>query len=244
MIPKRFFVINFLKKYFRKKTNLSILEKVIQYRFHDLNILSQAFTHRSKQSEPMKNYERLEFLGDAVLDIIVSKLLMAEFPAGDEGLLTKKRAALVQRSFLASVGQSLGLLNYLRIDQGIDVTQNKVATKQNANLVESLIGAVYLDGGLNPCKDLVKRLVWSRRLEAWKATNYKGRLIEYCHSNSFENPIFHTTNISGPDHDKIYEIHVQIGERVFPAAIESNKKAAEQTAASNALSILNGYDLV
>ena len=202
----------------------------------------QAFTHRSLNPEPKRNYERLEFLGDAVLDIIISNLLMAEFPAGDEGLLTKKRAALVQRSFLADIGQSLGLINYLRIDQGIDISQNKVATKQNANLMEALIGAVYTDGGINPCKKMVVRVLWSHRTEAWKATNFKGRLIEYCHSNSFNNPIFHTTNITGPDHDKEYEIHVQIGDRTFPTAIDSNKKAAEQTAASNALSILNGID--
>ncbi len=84
---------------------------------------------------------------------------MAEFPAGDEGLLTKKRAAIVQRSFLAYIGESLSLLNYLRIDQGIDITQVKVATKQNANLVEAIIGAVYLDGGLEPCRDLVRRSI-------------------------------------------------------------------------------------
>ena len=95
---------------------------------------------------------------------------------------------------------------------------------------------------MKPCNDLVHRIVWSYRNEAWKATNYKGRLIEYCHSNSFESPAFHTTKVSGPDHDKIYEINVQIGDRSFPPAIESNKKAAEQTAASNALTILNGID--
>ncbi len=168
---------------------------------------------------------------------------MAEFPAGDEGLLTKKRASLVQRSFLALIGESMSLLNYLQIDQGIDIAQNKVATKQNANLVEALIGAVYLDGGLKPCSNLVQRLIWSHREEAWKATNYKGRLIEYCHSNSFGSPTFHTTNVSGPDHDKVYEIHVQIGDRIFPTAIDSNKKAAEQIAASNALTIMNGIDI-
>lgn len=218
------------------------MENIIQYRFHNIDLLNQAFTHRSINSEPIMNYERLEFLGDAVLDIIISKLLMSEFPAGDEGLLTKKRAALVQRSFLAEIGTSLGLLKYLRIDHGIEISQLKVSKKQNANLVEALIGAVYLDGGLDPCRDLVIRLIWSRRDEAWKLTNYKGRLIEYCHAHSMNNPIFHTSNVTGPDHDKVYEIHVQIGDRVFPGAIESNKKAAEQTAASNALTILNGID--
>ena len=167
---------------------------------------------------------------------------MVEFPAGDEGLLTKKRAALVQRSFLALIGESFSLLDYLRIDRGINITQDKVAAKQNANLVEALIGAVYLDGGLRQCSDLVHKMIWSHREEAWKTTNYKGRLIEYCHSNSFDSPEFHTTNISGPDHDKIYEIHVQIGDKIFPTAIESNKKAAEQNAASNALTTLNGVD--
>ncbi len=163
---------------------------------------------------------------------------MTEFPAGDEGLLTQKRAALVQRSFLAIVGEALDLLKYLRIESGIDITQSKVIIKQNANLVEAVIGAIYMDGGLKPCNEFVLSKIWSRRNQAWKATNYKGRLIEYCHSNSFENPIFHTTNVTGPDHDKIYEIYVQIGDRSFPTAIESNKKAAEQTAASNALTIL------
>ncbi len=167
---------------------------------------------------------------------------MVEFPAGDEGLLTKKRAALVQRSFLALIGDSFSLLDYLRIDRGINITQDKVAAKQNANLVEALIGAVYLDSGLRQCSDLVHKMIWSHREEAWKTTNYKGRLIEYCHSNSFDSPVFHTTNISGPDHDKIYEIHVQIGDKIFPTAIESNKKAAEQNAASNALTTLNGVD--
>lgn len=220
------------------------MEKIIQYRFHNIDLLHQALTHRSIDSNPIKNYERLEFLGDAVLDLIISKQLMSEFPAGDEGLLTKKRAALVQRSFLAAIGNSLGLLKYLRINQGIEISQSKVSKKQNANLVEALIGAVYLDGGLDPCRDLVIRLIWARREDAWKLTNYKGRLIEYCHAHSMENPMFHTSNVSGPDHDKIYEIHVQIGERVFPGAIETNKKAAEQTAASNALTILNGFDIV
>ncbi len=168
---------------------------------------------------------------------------MAEFPAGDEGLLTKKRSALVQRSFLAIIGEGYNLLNFLRIDQAIDIKQKKVAKKQNANLIEALIGAVYLDGGLRPCRKLVRKLIWSNRSEAWKITNYKGKLIEYCHSNSFDSPTFHTTNVFGPDHDKVYEIYVQINDRIFPTAIETNKKAAEQTAASIALSILNGIDV-
>ena len=132
--------------------------------------------------------------------------------------------------------------DYFKIEKSIDITVNKIASKQSANLVEALIGAMYKDGGLEPCRKIINRVVWGNRHEAWKATNYKGRLIEYCHSNSFESPLFHTTNVSGPDHDKIYEIYVQIGDRIFPTAIESNKKAAEQTAASNAITILNGID--
>ena len=202
--------------------------------------MKQAFTHRSANKKPRENYERLEFLGDAVLDIVVSELLMQEFPAGDEGMLTQKRSALVQQSFLSTVGESLSLLDYFKIEKSIDITVNKIASKQSANLVEALIGAMYKDGGLEPCRKIINRVVWGNRHEAWKSTNYKGRLIEYCHSKSMESPSFHTTNVSGPDHNKMYEIHVSIGARTFLPALEDTKKAAEQTAAANALVILEG----
>ena len=114
----------------------------------------------------------------------------------------------------------------------------KIANKQQANLYESLIGALYLDGGLQPCKELILCTIWTHRIEAWKSTNYKGRLIEYCHSSSLRAPKFQVSNITGPDHQKIFEVHVQIDDKIFPPGMGSNKKTAEQSAAQNTLEIL------
>ena len=169
-----------IKQYILDRTeSVSNLEKKINYIFHNKDYLSQAFTHKSLSHNPRKNYERLEFLGDAVLDIIVSRELMREFPEGDEGLLTQRRAFLVQKPFLASIGNLLDLMNYLKIDENVDLSVSKIAEKQSANLFEALIGAMYLDGGIKPCKNLIIDTVWAHREEAWKSTNYKGKLIEY-----------------------------------------------------------------
>ena len=225
-----------IKQYILDRTeSVSYLEKKINYIFHNKDYLSQAFTHKSLNHNPRNNYERLEFLGDAVLDIIVSRELMREFPEGDEGLLTQRRASLVQKPFLASIGHLLDLMTYLKIDKNVDLNIKKIAEKQSANLFEALIGAIYLDGGIKPCRKLILDTVWAHREEAWKSTNYKGKLIEYCHSNSINNPIFYVKDIFGPDHKKTFEIQVKIGNNNFPPGFGSNKKEAEQIAAQLAL---------
>ena len=223
---------------FRKSTRFKSFERQINYRFKNRNRFETAFTHRSVKTDLNKNYERLEFLGDAVIDIIVSKLVMQEFPEGDEGLLTKKRSALVQQSFLSTMGAMLGVLKYINIDPTVNINHKKVATKQQANIFEALIGAIYLDGGLKPCKKLIINTLWAHRHEAWKVINHKGQLIEYCHSNGYPSPVFNVVNITGPDHEKLYEIHVTIANKTYPPGFESNKKTAEQAAAEQALAIL------
>ena len=225
-----------LKQYFLDKSeSVSILEKKINYIFHNKDFLEQAFTHKSLNTEPRKNYERLEFLGDAVIDIIVSRELMREFPEGDEGLLTQRRAALVQKPYLASIGHLLDLMDYLKIERSVNLKIEKIAEKQQANLFEALIGAIYLDGGIEPCRRLILETVWTYRQEAWKSTNYKGKLIEFCHSQSIENPLFLVKDISGPDHQRIFEIQVKIGREKYSTGTGTNKKTAEQLAAKLAL---------
>lgn len=222
----------------KKPTPYTQLEKNINYSFKDYTYLYQAFTHRSKSANPKYNYERLEFLGDAVIDIIVSAELMVEFPEGDEGLLTQKRSALVQRSFLASMGAILNLLEYLNVEATVNLDNDKVAVKQLANLFESLVGAIYLDGGMKPAKNLILNTIWQHRKEAWKTVNFKGLLIEYCHAKNIKNPKFLISDVSGPDHQKLFEVHVKIGADIFPSGIGMEKKSAEQSAAQNALEIL------
>ena len=214
------------------------LEKICKYRFKNRQYLIQAFTHRSISNQPRQNYERLEFLGDAVIDIVVSRELMREFPEGDEGILTQKRSALVQKTFLATMGQLLKLLDFVQIESTVDLKEEKIAVKQSANLFEALVGAIYLDGGIDPAKQLILNSIWTHRHEAWKSVNYKGQLIELCHMKQIENPKFLVSNVSGPDHQKLFEVHVKIGDEIFPSGIGTNKKSAEQHAAQHAMEVL------
>ena len=225
-----------LKQFFIDRTeSVSSIEKKINYIFHNKDYIRQAFTHKSLDTSPRKNYERLEFLGDAVLDIIVSRELMREFPEGDEGLLTQRRASLVQKPFLATIGHLLDLMDHLKIEHSVNLNIEKIADKQLANLFEALIGAMYLDGGIEPCRRLILDTIWAHKEEAWKSTNYKGKLIEYCHSHEIENPLFIVKDISGPDHQKTFEIQVKIGSKTYASGLGTNKKTAEQTAAQLAL---------
>ena len=214
------------------------LEKICKYRFKNRQYLIQAFTHRSISNQPRQNYERLEFLGDAVIDIVVSRELMREFPEGDEGILTQKRSALVQKIFLATMGQLLKLLDFVQIESTVDLKEEKIAVKQSANLFEALVGAIYLDGGIEPAKQLILNSIWTHRHEAWKSVNYKGQLIELCHMKQIDNPKFLVSNVSGPDHQRLFEVHVKIGDEIFPSGIGTNKKSAEQHAAQYAMEVL------
>ena len=160
---------------------------------------------------------------------------MRDFPEGDEGLLTQRRAALVQKPYLASIGHLLDLMDYLKIDRSVNLEIEKIAEKQQANLFEALIGAIYLDGGIEPCRRLILETVWTYRQEAWKSTNYKGKLIEFCHSQNIENPLFLVKDISGPDHQRTFEIQVKIGREKYSSGTGTNKKTAVQIAAKLAL---------
>ena len=222
-----------------KNNSLTQIEKKCEYRFKNRSYLDQAFSHRSISAKPRENYERLEFLGDAVIDIVVSRELMREFPEGDEGILTQKRSALVQKSFLSTMGQLLNLLDHIKIEPNVDLSQDKIALKQAANLYEALIGAIYLDGGINSAKKVILSTVWSHRELAWKSVNYKGKLIELCHTKNMENPKFLVSNVSGPEHKKLFEVKVKIGNNFYPSGIGSNKKIAEQHAAQLAIESIN-----
>lgn len=211
------------------------IEKKCGYRFKNKTYYKQAFSHRSISTKPRENYERLEFLGDAVIDIVVSRELMREFPEGDEGILTQKRSALVQKSFLSTMGQLLNLLDHIKIESNVDLSQEKIALKQAANLYEALIGAVYLDGGLKSAKKIILETIWAHKELAWESVNYKGKLIELCHLKQMENPKFLVSNVSGPEHKKLFEVKVKIGNDLFPGGIGSDKKTAEQQAAQLAI---------
>ena len=224
--------------FFNSKASTEI-EKECGYCFKDKTYLDQAFSHRSISTKPRENYERLEFLGDAVIDIVVSRELMREFPEGDEGILTQKRSALVQKSFLSSMGKLLNLIDHIKIEPNVDLAQDKIALKQAANLYEALIGAIYLDGGLKSAKKVILNTIWAHKEHAWESVNFKGKLIELCHTKQMDNPKFIVSNVSGPEHKKLFEVKVKIGNDLYPSGIGSSKKTAEQQAAQLAIDSIN-----
>ena len=230
--------MSFFGSFFNSKTSTEI-EKECGYCFKDKTYLDQAFSHRSISTKPRENYERLEFLGDAVIDIVVSRELMREFPEGDEGILTQKRSALVQKSFLSSMGKLLNLIDHIKIEPNVDLAQDKIALKQAANLYEALIGAIYLDGGLKSAKKVILNTIWAHKEHAWESVNFKGKLIELCHTKQMDNPKFLVSNVSGPEHKKLFEVKVKIGNDLYPSGIGSSKKTAEQQAAQLAIDIIN-----
>ena len=169
-------------------------------------------------------------MGDAVLDQVVSDLLIREFPQAREGLLTQRRSTLVQKGYLAKMGASLNLLKYITAGPSLDLNHPKVSEKQLANVFESLIGAMRLDGGFEPCINLIYNTVWNKRREAWKTLNYKGLLIEHCQANGTETPRFIVTDTEGAEHEKIFEVTVKIDRKIHASASGPTKKAAEQAA--------------
>ncbi|MFQ6673782.1 MAG: ribonuclease III [Fidelibacterota bacterium] len=222
----------------KRDHKLAQLQRTVGYFFDRKDILVRSITHKSVHSHSTRNYEQLEFLGDTIIDYVISERLISEFPEGSEGLLTQKRAALVRRSFLANMAATLGLLDFISVMPFVDLTQEKVSQKQLANVFEAVTGGMYLDGGIKPCRNLIERTVWNHRQEAWRSINYKGLLLEYCQANDMDNPRFLVTNTTGPEHEKSFHVTVQIGDRTFPPRKGATKKAAEQEAAEIALDFL------
>ena len=233
-------ILNRITNNFRTQQSnpLTRLQKELGYFFNDSTLLNKALTHRSYSAAQNESYETLEFLGDAVIDLIISEKLIDAFPKEDEGFLTVRRASLVNKDFLGDMGDRLNLQEYIKVDASIDMKIDKIVLKQCSNVFEAVIGGMYLDGGYNPCEALIEKTIWKHRSEAWSFTNYKGKLFEYCNANQMEKPEFIVTDTSGPDHNKEFEIMIKIGDTEFPPARANNKKAAEQKAAHLTLSDL------
>ena len=221
-----------------RNPKLARLQHRLGYFFANRNLLVQTITHRSVHPESRKNYERLEFLGDAIIDYVVSRRLMAEFPDRSEGFLTQKRSDLVQTSFLARMGRSLGLLDMISVTPSVDLTQDKVSQNQLANVFEAVMAGIFLDGGIKPCERLIRKTLWEHRREAWRTVNYKGLLIEHCQAKGLDTPRFLVTKTTGPEHKKVFEVKVKIGNQISPPGNGETKKAAEQEAAQITLDFL------
>jgi ribonuclease-3 len=220
---------------------LSELEKVIGYPIKNKSYFIQALTHRSFL-EQNNNYdvsnERLEFLGDSVLSLSVAEYLFDEFPEKDEGFLTKVRAKLVNRITLAEAADDINLVQYVLMSDNVKNTFLPGAKTILSDAFEALIGAIYLDNGLNEAKEFITRVLIEPNTKEGGYLideNFKSQLLEYAQANRLDNPSYVVVKEEGPQHNRVFTIKVVIGDMEYGIGKGKNKKSAEQNAAQSAL---------
>lgn len=218
----------------------STIQARIGYSFRDPARLDLALTHASVADARVRSNERMEFLGDAVLGLVVCQRIYEKFPDLLEGEMTKIKSGVVSRQSCAQMADELGLTAHLTLGKGMK-THETLPLSLGAAALEAVIAAVYLDGGLEPAKQLILPLVESRIDRAYDSghhDNYKSILQQHAQQSLGGSPLYTVLAQRGPDHAKEFHIRVQVGERQFDPAWGASKKAAEQSAALNALRAL------
>jgi ribonuclease III len=225
-------------------TEIAELESILGHQFRDPRWLHQALMHSSRiperaAEEPAESNEKLEFLGDAVLELVVSEELIREFPDWSEGQLSKSRARLVNATAISLSAQRLGLGKYLRLGRGEEKTGGRTKPALLADAYEALIAAVYLDGGLEAARGFVRRSLVEGAIavEAGRLghTDHKSALQELLQSRGMAPGLYHVIAESGPDHQKTFRVEVRICGQVTAMGSGRTKKEAEQSAAVAAL---------
>jgi ribonuclease III len=213
------------------------IEDILGHQFTDGTLLTKAFTHSSSVDHRLDSNERLEFLGDAVLSIVICQVLFEKFEGYGEGELTKMKSMLVSRGTCAHVARRLGLPKFLIVGKGM-VSHKSFPTSLAAGLLEAVIAAIYLDCGFEAAREFILHnfAALIEQIDAQEAHgNYKSLLQQHAQDQFNAAPIYVLLDEKGPDHNKCFESEVVIDQRHFPSAWGANKKEAEQKAAYNAL---------
>lgn len=228
---------------------LKILEDRIGYHFHDISLLKQALTHSSFTNEQKinkaKHYERLEFLGDAVLELVSSEFLFKRHPQMPEGELTKLRASMVCEPSLAFCARDLELGNFLLLGKGEEITGGRHRDSIISDAMEAVTGAIFLDGGMEFAKEFIYRFILSDIEDKQLFYDSKSNLQELIQGKLKKAFHYELRDEKGPEHDKIFEVEIFMEEESLGTGQGRTKKAAEQQAAYNALLLLRerGYVL-
>ena len=220
-----------------KKQIVQRIEEALQYHFSDHTILQKALTHSSAASGKLDSNERLEFLGDSVLGLVICQALFERFPSYLEGDLTKIKSKLVSRKTCSFLANQLDVDDLLEIGPGMKKSKALQGSISAATL-ESLIAAIYLDGGFEAAKDFILR-VFGPMIEQSDADqhheNYKSLLQQYAQQHLNHSVGYEILDEKGPDHNKCFEIAAVIDHKRYPSAWGTTKKEAQQNAAYNAL---------
>lgn len=223
---------------------LALCEEKIAYRFQDQGLLRAALTHASGADCRANSNERLEFLGDAILGVVVCERLFHEFPDYQEGDLTKIKSVVVSRNTCTKISRQMGLADLLILGKGLSNSQT-VPDSLLADVFEALIAAIYLDGGMDDAKRFIMRFVEDeihQAIENGTAENYKSVLQQIAQKQFGAPPIYLLVTESGPDHSKQFKVAAHVNGQQYESAWGRNKKEAEQKAARNALIGLNHID--
>jgi ribonuclease III len=219
------------------------IEKELGYSFHNRSLLLQSLTHTShayeREGTKIEHYERLEFLGDAVMDLAVSVFIFDLFPQESEGDLSKRRASLVNEKQLTLLARELHLGDYLLLGKGEEQTGGREKDSILANAFEAVVAAIYLDGGWVPALDFCRRqfedLLSVETSSEGYAQDFKTRLQEKAQELFKETPQYELTREEGPDHEKIFEFRVTLQGEVWGTGVGHSKKEAQQRAAEATL---------
>ena len=220
------------------------LEKKLQYSFRNTELLMTALTHSSYSNENrgkgIECYERLEFLGDSILGFVTARYLYSLTPSMPEGKMTRLRSELVCEQSLYSAAQELGLGSFMRMGRGEDKNGGRQRPSILADTVESIIAAMYLDGGMQAAESFIHRMILSPASIALRRTeDYKTELQELVQRRSGQVLEYVQSGEYGPDHDKTFEIELHLNGAVVGSGKGRTKKEAEQAAACEALKKLN-----
>jgi ribonuclease-3 len=218
---------------------------MVNYKFRDPELARQALTHRSflhsqpdKEKNGGESNERMEFLGDSVVGLVVNEFLYRKFTSLREGELTKMKSLLVSRVILSRTAKIMGLGNFILLSEAETGSGGRDRASILADTLEGVIGAVYLDGGLEPARRLTERLLLRQVHEILSdanLANYKSMLQEYVQGEFKTHPQYRISSEIGPDHEKVFTVEVVVNQKVLGRGHGNNKKEAEQEAARDAL---------
>jgi len=225
-----------------EQSDVAWAKATFHHEFANTDLLAQALTHSTyanEQKNPTDNNERLEFLGDAVLELLVSHQLFQQVPNAREGVLSKERSFLVRRESLAAVARQLQIHKHLLLGEGQRSLGGEVNDRLMANGLEAVMGAVFQDGGYDAAlRSFAVVAEHMQALSTESVEDYKGQLQELCHRLERAAPQYAVAKVEGPDHERIYHCTVHLDEQLLGQGHASSRKAAEQICARQALEAL------
>jgi ribonuclease-3 len=238
--------LSLFRKPVRTGTSIASFQKTIGYTFGDTELLTLALTHKSSvgpdDKKGLMSNERLEFLGDAVINCLVTEHLYNAYPTKSEGQLSKVKSLVVSRKILGEIAHAFDLGQYLIFGYSERKSGGDQRMSILSNAFEAVLGAVYLDGGLPAARRLLTKFLFGG-IDAFVSDesniNYKSRILELSQHDGFGIPRYHVVSATGPEHAKEFTIHVEVGGVTLGEGMGPNKKLAEQNAAREALKTYN-----